>query len=107
MPGYNFYLVYCITYIFIVTATSSTTNLSPVFWVPSEVHTRSERSPTYNLHSTLMSNPKCKDDLRRLCKNLNSDIDDLAVLECVQTAKVRFRVGLCLLSYLAYVKMLL
>lgn len=37
---------------------------------------------------TLMINPNCRSDLRRLCTNLDSNSDDLSVLECIQTAKV-------------------
>lgn len=90
MSYYHFYSVLCLLSIVLVTVTSSSTNLSPVFWIPSgQSHNRVERSP-YTTHSTLLSNIKCKDDLRRLCPNLNSNNDDLTVLECIQTAKVRF-----------------
>ncbi|XP_054282392.1 Golgi apparatus protein 1-like [Macrosteles quadrilineatus] len=87
MSYYHFYSVLCLLSIVLVTVTSSSTNLSPVFWIPSgQSHNRVVRSP-YTTHSTLLSNIKCKDDLRRLCPNLNSNNDDLTVLECIQTAK--------------------
>lgn len=89
MSCYAFFTVQCILSVFLVTATNSVSNLSPIFWIPSnQAHIRLERSPPFSLHSTLISNPKCKEDLRRLCINLNSNNDDLTVLECIQTAKV-------------------
>lgn len=41
---------------------------------------------------TLIDEPECREDLRRLCGNLPSDSKDLYVLQCVQSAKVSFSV---------------
>lgn len=83
--------IYCI--ILCVSCTSS--SLSNVFWnLPSkleyETGTRIKRASVSGARISLIHNPKCRDDLKRLCTSLNINSDDLSVLECIETAKVGY-----------------
>lgn len=83
------FTIYCI--ILCVSCTSS--SLSNVFWNPptkvqSEIGTRIKRASVSVARISLIHNPKCRDDLKRLCTSLNINSDDLSVLECIETAKV-------------------
>lgn len=85
------FTIHCI--ILRVSCTSS--SLSNVFWnLPnkqeSEIGTRIKRASVSGARISLIHNPKCRDDLKRLCTSLNINSDDLSVLECIETAKVRY-----------------
>lgn len=76
-----------------VSCTSS--SLSNVFWnLPSKLEsgigTRNKRASVSVARMSLIHNPKCRDDLKRLCTSLNINSDDLSVLECIETAKVGY-----------------
>lgn len=81
-----FFIIHCI--FLCVSCTSS--SLSNVFWsLPSKLETQSgTRIKRGVARTSLVHNPKCRDDLKRLCTSLNINSDDLSVLECIETAKV-------------------
>uniref|UniRef100_A0A1B6KZZ0 Golgi apparatus protein 1 n=1 Tax=Graphocephala atropunctata TaxID=36148 RepID=A0A1B6KZZ0_9HEMI len=83
----NSFLSLCTFSFMFITVTSNSVNLSPMFWNPpsSALEIRSKRAATGV--GFLISNENCKSDLWRICTNLNSNSDDLTVLECIQTAK--------------------
>lgn len=94
------FTIHCI--ILRVSCTSS--SLSNVFWnLPnkqeSEIGTRIKRASVSGARISLIHNPKCRDDLKRLCTSLNINSDDLSVLECIETAKVRYVRRLILVAY--------
>lgn len=93
------FTIHCI--ILCVSCTSS--SLSNIFWnLPnkqeSEIGTRIKRASVSGARISLIHNPKCRDDLKRLCTSLNINSDDLSVLECIETAKVRYVRRLILVS---------
>lgn len=67
---------------------SNNVGLTQVFWEPLPIKQIESRFKRASIQQPLMKNPRCKDDWRRLCINLDIRSDDLSVLECIQTAKV-------------------
>lgn len=78
----------CIITFLIDPVFSNNLELSQVFWDPLSLKRSEIRHKRALIPQTLIKNPRCKDDLRRLCINLDIRSDDLSVLECIQTAKV-------------------
>lgn len=65
-------------------------NISPSFWdyLPNSSLNRFKRASTFSKLPSLMNEPGCKDDIKRLCGFLKPNTDDLTVLECIELAKV-------------------
>lgn len=81
----------------LLSAQSVTRNTLPLAWLYQEsprplIRVRRENLNRSGRDTKLIDEPGCSDDIKRLCGALPPDSDDLTVLECIQTFKVKFQI---------------